>query len=189
MPNEFERTTAETSVRVSFETEPGTPSIKTPCGFFSHMLELLGANMGWSLSIEASGREGEDLHHIVEDVGIALGRALFSWYPSSPRARYGWCALPMDGSLALISVDLSGRGGCYFRGSFPSERCGDLDLELVPEFFSALARESRTTIHARLLEADNSHHAAEALFKATGRAFAQAFIPSQTSSSTKGVWP
>ena len=189
MPNEFERTTAETSVRVSFETEPGTPSIKTPCGFFSHMLELLGANMGWSLSIEASGREGEDLHHIVEDVGIALGRALFSWYPSSPRARYGWCALPMDGSLALISVDLSGRGGCYFRGSLPSERCGDLDLELVPEFFSALARESRTTIHARLLEADNSHHAAEALFKATGRAFAQAFIPSQTSSSTKGVWP
>ncbi len=189
MPNDFERTTEETSVRISFETEPGTPSITTPCGFFSHMLELLGANMGWSLFIEASGREGEDLHHVVEDVGIALGKALLSWYPSSPRARYGWCALSMDGSLALVSVDLSGRGGCYFRGSFPSERCGDLDLELVPEFFSALARESRTTIHARLLEVDNSHHAAEALFKAVGRSFAQAFAPSLISPSTKGVWP
>ncbi len=189
MPVKYARKTSETQVSVSIGPSPGISRIETPSGFFSHMLELLAHNSGWSLDLDAKGREGEDLHHMVEDVGIALGRALLSWYPESPRARYGWCAMPMDGSLVLFSADLSGRGGSYFKGSFPTSSCGGFDMELIPEFFAALAREARITIHIRIIEADNSHHTAEAVFKAAGRVLAQAMLPSQTEPSSKGIWP
>ncbi len=189
MPVEYARKTAETDVSVIIEPTPGDSLIETPSGFFSHMMELLVHNSGWTLDLKARGRKGEDLHHLVEDTAIALGRALYSWYPGIPRSRYGWCAVPMDGSLVLVAVDISGRGGSYFMGTFPSPSCGDFEMELVPEFFAAFAREARLTLHIRLMEADNSHHAAEAAFKAAGRALRQALEPSSSRPSSKGVWP
>ncbi|MDO9509367.1 MAG: imidazoleglycerol-phosphate dehydratase [Thermovirgaceae bacterium] len=185
----IERHSGETSVSLVLHPVPGKIEINTPSGFLGHMLELMAHNAGWGLSLKASGDAGVDLHHLVEDTGIVLGKALLEWYPSSPRNRYGWCAMPMDGSLVMVAVDLSGRGVSVFRGEFPSPSCGIFDMELVPEFFRAFARESRTTIHIRILESDNSHHTSEAIFKGIGRAMAQALTLGEVSSSTKGIWP
>ena len=94
----------------------------------------------------------------------------------------------MDGSLARVALDISGRGGVYWSGSFVTDRCGDFDLELIPEFFNALAREGGITLHIAILAADNSHHASEALFKGIGMALGQALMPALCEPSTKGVW-
>ena len=94
----------------------------------------------------------------------------------------------MDGSLARVALDISGRGGLYFKDDFPAQKCGDFDMELVGEFFRALAREAGITLHLSLLEADNSHHAAEALFKGVGLSLKMALAPALEEASTKGVW-
>lgn len=185
----IERHSGETSVSLALHPVPGKINIDTPSGFLGHMLELMAHNAGWGLSLKASGDADVDFHHLVEDTGIVLGMALLEWYPSSPRNRYGWCAMPMDGSLVMVAVDLSGRGGSVFRGNFPSSSCGSFDMELVPEFFRAFAREARITIHIRILESDNSHHTSEAIFKGFGRSLAQALAPGEVSPSTKGIWP
>jgi len=185
----LERKTAETSISAVLDPENDKVRVVTPCGFLNHMLELMAHNAGWGLDLEAVGDTAVDFHHLVEDTGIILGRALLEWYPSSSRSRYGWCAMPMDCSLVLVAVDLSGRGSSVFQGNFPSEKCGDFDMELVLEFFRAFARESRSSIHIRIMEADNSHHVSEAIFKGMGRSLAQALAPGPVSPSTKGVWP
>jgi imidazoleglycerol-phosphate dehydratase len=154
------------------------------------MLELMSHRGRLGLVLEASGDVHIDAHHLTEDVGIVLGMALKEMLQSekTPRARYGWCLLPMDGSLVRIAIDLSGRGGLYWEGSFPTDKCGDFDLELVPEFFSGFCRESRATMHIGILAADNSHHAAEALFKGAGLALDMALAPTAIDPSTKGEW-
>jgi imidazoleglycerol-phosphate dehydratase len=93
----------------------------------------------------------------------------------------------MDGSLVLAAVDFSGRGQFEWKGAFPAERCGDFDLELIPEFWRAVCREGRITLHAQSLACDNAHHLAEALFKGAGRAFRQALSPAGELQSTKGT--
>jgi imidazoleglycerol-phosphate dehydratase len=154
------------------------------------MLELMAHRAKLCLEVEASGDAHVDAHHITEDVGIVFGMALKKMLSSteSPRSRYGWCLLPMDGSLARVALDLSGRGGLYWEGNFPTHRCGDFDLELVPEFFRAFCRESCSTLHIALITADNSHHAAEAVFKGFGIALDMGLAPSQIDPSTKGEW-
>jgi len=189
MPITIERRSLESVIAISFEPVPGNIDISTDSGFLDHMLRLLANNAGWTVSLKASGDSAVDHHHLVEDTGIVLGQALFEWYPSSPRARYGWCAMPMDSSLVLVAVDLSGRGSCVFKGGFPTCSCGNFDTELVPEFFRALSREARAAIHIRILEGDNSHHICEATFKGFGRAIAQALAPGNVEPSTKGLWP
>ena len=122
-------------------------------------------------------------------MGIALGQALRTIAKECGTIhRYGWCLLPMDGSLARVALDFSGRGGAYWEGEFPTEKCGDFDLELVPEFFRAMAREGGITIHNGLLAVDNSHHASEAVFKGMGMAVKQALAPADSDPSTKGMW-
>ena len=185
----IERRSGETAVSLTLDPSPGRNDIVSPSGFLGHMLELMAHNAGWSLSLKSSGDTAVDFHHLVEDVGIVLGQALLEWYPSSPRNRYGWCAMPMDGSLVLVAVDLSGRGACVFRGKFPTPSCGIFDMELVPEFFRALAREAKAAVHIRILESDNSHHTSEAIFKGFGRAMGQALTPCKLNPSTKGIWP
>ncbi|HDQ92958.1 MAG TPA: imidazoleglycerol-phosphate dehydratase [Synergistetes bacterium] len=189
MAIKIERKTTETVISAVLDFDDDKVRIVTPCGFLGHMLELLAHNAQWGLDLEARGDTGVDHHHLVEDTGIILGRALLERYPSVQRARYGWCAMPMDGSLVLSALDLSGRGSFVFRGGFPSEKCGDFDMDLVPEFFRAFSRESRTSMHVHIMEADNSHHVSEAIFKGMGRALAQALAPGSVTPSTKGVWP
>jgi imidazoleglycerol-phosphate dehydratase len=186
------RNTKETSITLTL-THPAPSAgagIEIPCGFLAHMLELMAHRGRLGLEIRATGDVHVDAHHLTEDIGIAMGLALKELLlaDSAPRKRYGWCLLPMDGTLARVALDVSGRGGLYWRGSFPTDRCGDFDIELVPEFFSGFCRESRTTMHVDLLAADNSHHAAEAVFKGAGLALDMALAPGDVAPSTKGAW-
>lgn len=184
----IERNTKETQIKLAMEY-PGTErALRFPCGFLEHMLDLLAHRSGFGLTIEAMGDVKVDAHHLAEDLGIVLGQGILELARATPRIRYGWCLLPMDGSLAQIALDLSGRGGFYWNGNFPTEKCGDFDLELVPEFFRGFCREGRITLHATLLAADNSHHAAEAVFKGVGMALSQALKPATGNPSSKGVW-
>lgn len=184
----IERNTKETQIKLALE-HPGTErTLHFPCGFLEHMLDLLAHRCGLGLTIEATGDTQVDAHHLVEDLGIALGQGILELARTTPRIRYGWCLLPMDGSLAQIALDLSGRGGFYWSGDFPTEKCGDFDLELIPEFFRSFCREGKITLHATLLATDNSHHAAEAVFKGVGMALFQALKPAMNNPSSKGVW-
>lgn len=189
MKTELNRESKETKIFLQLEHPGAERDIKTECGFLNHMLELMCHRAGLGVALAAKGDVEVDFHHLVEDVGIAFGHCLKEVARAEPRERYGWCLLPMDGSLARVALDFSGRGGCYFSGTFPGARCGDFDLELVPEFFRALSREGGITLHAAILEADNSHHAAEALFKGVGLALRQALTPVPGAApSTKGLW-
>lgn len=190
------RNTKETQVALllAHPISEGGSRIDIPSGFLAHMLELMAHRGRFMLDLEAKGDLHVDAHHLTEDIGILLGQALLELLQAPAdgekvaRKRYGWCLLPMDGSLAQVAVDVSGRGGFFWEGSFPTEKCGDFDLELVPEFFRGFCRESRTTMHIRLLCADNSHHAAEAVFKGVGVALDLALSPGDVEPSTKGEW-
>ncbi len=186
----YERQTKETSLSLELALEPGEVSVYTGCAFLDHMLHLLGHHAGWTLSLEGRGDLHVDAHHLTEDVGILLGSALLEQMKErSGFRRYGSMLLPMDASLVMVALDISGRGGLVWNGSFPTPSCGDFDMELIEEFWKSLAREARITLHIRLLEADNSHHAAEATFKAVARALGEALSPSAVSESTKGnLW-
>lgn len=188
MKSEIKRETKETRIYLELEYSGEERSIKLDCGFLAHMLDLMCHRAGLGIKLAADGDTKVDYHHLAEDIGIAFGKCLREIAGTEPRNRYGWCLLPMDGSLAQAALDFSGRGGCYFRGGFPSEKCGGFDLELVQEFFSALAREGGVTLHLEILAADNSHHAAEALFKGVGMALKQALCPASSAPSTKGLW-
>lgn len=189
----IERSTKETQITLSLSHPIGASErsrIDVQCGFLAHMLELMAHRGRLRLEIEARGDVQVDAHHLTEDAGIVLGTALKDLLRAEPiaRKRYGWCLLPMDGSLAQVALDLSGRGGLFWEGAFPAEKCGDFDLELVPEFFRGFCREARATLHVRLLAADNAHHAAEAVFKGVGMALDMALAPADAAPSTKGAW-
>jgi len=188
MNTPIRRKTSETEIFLSISPEGGGIRIDTPSAFLTHMLEQMIHHAGWGIDLKAEGDTAIDYHHVTEDAGIVFGQAILALRESRKIRRYGWCTIPMDGSLVLFSVDAGGRSGCFFEGTFPSTRCGDFDMELVPEFFRALAREGRLTLHIRILEADNSHHASEAVFKAAGIALSQALEASSRDSSTKGLW-
>jgi imidazoleglycerol-phosphate dehydratase len=139
------------------------------------MLELLARHGLFDLVVKAKGDTHIDDHHTVEDVGIALGEAMLKALGDKKGlARYGSAHLPMDEAMALVAVDLSGRPFLAFDASFPAQKIGSFDTELVREFFQALAGNARFTLHARLICGENSHHIAEALFKGLARALRQA---------------
>ncbi|HHZ05088.1 imidazoleglycerol-phosphate dehydratase [Acetomicrobium hydrogeniformans] len=181
------RRTEETMVKVSLALDGEGIEIDVPVGFLGHMLELLLFNAGICGRIEARGDTHVDDHHTVEDVAITLGRALKELWTSRQIERYGWAAIPMDETLVLAALDASGRGSFSWKGSFPSPKCGNFDTELIPEFWRAFSREAALTLHLQALSVDNSHHLAEATFKAVGRALKQALKPSERPSSTKGA--
>ena len=187
MSTELSRESTETSISLQLSIPGKERHLDIPCGFLCHMLDLFFFHSGISVKITASGDIEVDAHHLTEDLGILIGRALLKELESRPLARYGWGAMPMDGSLALVAVDISGRGQFVWDGSFLSSSCGTFDLELIPEFWRAFCRESHITIHGRLLAVDNSHHGAEALFKGIGRAMKQAIASEEELQSTKGV--
>lgn len=185
------RRTTETNVEVSVRLDGnGQGEFRTGVGFFDHMLHQISRHSGWDVSVHADGDLHIDAHHTVEDVGIVLGQCVAAALGDKAGiARYADAYAPMDESLARAVVDVSGRGFSVCRVAFPTERVGQFDLELVPEFWRAFAANAGITLHLEVLYGSNSHHMAEALFKAAARALGQAVrrdgrpgIP-----STKGV--
>ena len=135
MKSEIMRETKETSVSLLLEYPGKGSEISCGCGFLSHMLTLLCHRAGLGLTLKASGDTDVDCHHLTEDIAIALGQALREIFRGGGNiARYGWCLLPMDGSLARVALDISGRGGLYFKDDFPAQKCGDFDMELVKKY-------------------------------------------------------
>ncbi len=172
------RTTRETSVRLDLCLDGGARRIDVPDGFFGHMLEALGTHSGFGLEVEATGDTHVDLHHTVEDVGIALGDALAQALADrSGIRRFAHAYAPLDEALARAVVDLSGRGFFAWRAADPvaaSWVTASFPLTLVADFFQAVADRGRLTLHLEILTARNPHHAAEAAFKAAALALRDA---------------
>ncbi|MDR2356888.1 MAG: imidazoleglycerol-phosphate dehydratase HisB [Oscillospiraceae bacterium] len=173
---EIVRKTAETDITLSLDLDGrGERSVATGVGFLDHMLTLFAVHGRFDLRVTCAGDVGVDAHHTTEDVGICLGLAVAEALGDRRGiARYGDITLPMDETLVLCSLDLSGRSYLAFDLPIPSPKIGSFDSELVEEFFRAFVRECRATVHIRKLAGVNSHHIAEGCFKAFARALAKA---------------
>ena len=169
---EFERNTAETQIRIMLNLDgSGRSDIQSGCGFLDHMLTLFARHGRFDLTLKCSGDTDVDYHHTVEDVGICLGKALFeSLGDKKGIRRYGDITLPMDETLMLCAVDISGRDDLGFQVELPSNKVGDFDTELTEEFFLGFVRNAGLTLHFKQFAGKNTHHIIEAVFKAFGRA-------------------
>jgi imidazoleglycerol-phosphate dehydratase len=176
------RKTKETEISVSVCLDGGPFNLKIPSGFLSHMLDALAKHGGLGLRIEAAGDVHVDLHHTVEDIGIVMGKAIRNALGEKHGiTRYGQAKIPMDECLVEVCLDLSGRPYFTVHGEDVfSGKAGDLDLELVPEFFRSLAFQAGITMHMTIFASGNGHHLAEACFKAFARALRQAVSISGT---------
>ena len=187
------RKTGETDIRISLALEgDGTSTIDTGVGFLDHMLTLFARHGRFDLEVSCKGDNFVDDHHSTEDIGIALGKA-FDRALADRRGvvRYGSTILPMDESLILSAVDLSGRGLLVYDLSIPAEKVGTFDTELTEEFFRAFAHNAGATLHLKQLAGSNSHHIIEGAFKSVARSMkaAAAVDPdfAEEIPSTKGV--
>lgn len=171
-----QRTTKETQITVSVNLDGmGKTAVDTPVPFFNHMLDAMGRHSLLDLEVAADGDVEVDDHHTVEDVGIVLGGVVKEALGGKAGiARFGQAVVPMDEALVLCAIDVSGRGQAFFDVEFQTPTIGSFDTQLVKEFFVAFAREAGITLHLRALAGENSHHVAEACFKACGRALRQA---------------
>ncbi len=169
---EVERKTKETQVRVSLDIDgTGAYEVDTGVPFFDHMLNLFAKHGLFDLTVEASGDVEVDYHHTVEDVGIVLGQAIREAVgDKAGLRRYGQSTVPMIESLATCVLDLSGRANLVYRVDAAKEKVGQFDVELVEEFFRALAGEVGLDLHLTLHYGSNSHHIVEALFKSFAKA-------------------
>ena len=191
--SEINRKTAETDISLKLDVDGmGENKIDTGCGFLDHMLTLFSRHGGFDLELKCIGDTNVDYHHTVEDIGIVLGKA-FAEALGEMRGikRYGSFILPMDESLILSAVDISGRSYLGFRLNIPTQRVGDFDTELVREFFEAFVRNANITLHISQLEGYNSHHIIEGAFKSVARSLKEAVAIEERFKnqipSTKGV--
>ena len=153
----------------------GKSDIDTGCGFLDHMLTLFARHGRFDLTVKCKGDTYVDYHHTTEDIAICLGKAFSDALGDKKGVvRYGNIVLPMDESLILSAVDLSGRGGFYGELGIPTQKVGDFDTELCGEFFIALANNGGMTLHIRKITGANSHHIIEGAFKASARALKEA---------------
>lgn len=185
------RQTRETDVRVELNLDgAGQSELSTGVGFFDHMLELFARHAAVDLKVAAVGDLHVDAHHTVEDVGIALGQAIRQALGDKAGIRrYGHVTLPMDETLVTAAIDLGGRFALVFAAPMPSPKIGDFDSELVEEFWRAVAANALANLHIVLHHGRNTHHVAEAIFKAVARALRMAAEPDGRLSdvpSTKG---
>ena len=173
---EIVRTTAETDISLNLSLDgTGKSVIDTGCGFLDHMLTLFAKHGRFDLNVSCKGDTYVDDHHTVEDIGIALGQA-FAIALGDKRGivRYGSLILPMDESLILSAVDLSGRSYLGYELQIPTEKVGSFDTELVEEFWLAFTREAKCNLHMQQLAGKNSHHIIEGAFKSVARSLRQA---------------
>jgi imidazoleglycerol-phosphate dehydratase len=190
---EITRTTAETAITVAVNLDgTGARRMATGVGFFDHMLDQLARHSMIDIAVSAKGDLHIDDHHTVEDCGIALGRALAQALGDKRGIRrYGDARLAMDDAQVACALDLSGRPYLVWNLTFPTAKIGNFDTELVREFFQALATHGGITLHVDLVHGINSHHIAEAAFKAVARALREAVEPDPRAGdavpSTKGA--
>lgn len=170
------RTTKETSITLSLNLDgTGRTGINTGVGFFDHMLTAFAVHSGIDLNVDCKGDLEVDCHHTVEDVGIVLGQAFLQVTGDRTSiARYGNFLIPMDESLAMAAIDISGRAYLVFDADFKSDSIGTLDTQMIEEFWRAFAMNAAVTLHIKLLYGSNDHHKAEAIFKAAAHAVKQA---------------
>lgn len=189
----IQRKTAETDIFLSLDLDgSGRAEIQTGVGFLDHMLTLFTKHGRFDLTVACDGDTWVDDHHSVEDIGIALGQA-FSQALGDKKGicRYGHMILPMDESLILTALDLSGRSCLVYDLAIPTEKVGTFDTELVEEFLLGFSRNAQCNLHVRKLAGTNSHHIIEGTFKALGRCLRQAVAIDREFAddipSTKGV--
>ena len=173
---EIKRTTNETDIYLELNIDgSGKSDIDTGCGFLDHMLTLFARHGRFDLTVKCKGDTYVDYHHTTEDIAICLGKAFSDALGDKKGVvRYGNIVLPMDESLILSAVDLSGRGGFYGELGIPTQKVGDFDTELCGEFFIALANNGGMTLHIRKITGANSHHIIEGAFKASARVLKEA---------------
>ncbi len=170
------RKTKETDITITLNLDgSGQADVATGIGFLDHMLDALARHARFDLTVRAKGDLHIDAHHTVEDVGIVLGQTLAQALGNKRGiTRMGHAIVPMDESLALVAVDIGGRGYFVFDGAFSTPHIGQMATGLIPHFFESLAHAAKLNLHARLLAGADDHHQAEALFKALARALNQA---------------
>jgi len=183
---EISRKTSETDICLYLNVDGvGSAEVATGIGFFDHMLTLLARHGLFDLRVKASGDLNVDAHHTVEDIGIVLGQALKEVLGEKESIkRYGVSYVPMDEALAMVALDLSGRPFLVFEAQLKMDKVGEMDTELVEEFFKAVAFNSGINLHIKVFYGNNNHHIIEAIFKAFGRALDEA---TQRDERIKGV--
>jgi imidazoleglycerol-phosphate dehydratase len=186
----MQRSTLETNIKLTLNLDGGDARIQTGLGYFDHMLMQLAKHGGLGIQLEAKGDLHVDSHHLIEDVALCLGDALREALGDRKGiARYGEAHIPMDETLARVVIDLSGRPYCVFQAELPKIIFGDgFQVEMVREFFFALATRGQLNLHAAILYGENTHHQVEALFKGLARALKQAIrVEGDSIPSTKGT--
>lgn len=188
---DYVRKTKETDISLHLNLDgTGSSSINTGIGFFDHMLDGFARHGLFDLKVNVAGDLAVDCHHTIEDTGIVLGNAIKEAVGDKKGIRrYGSCILPMDETLVLCAVDLSGRPYLVFDGEFTTDRVGYMDTEMVKEFFYAISYTAGMNLHIRVLSGGNNHHMIEAMFKAFAKALDQATVIDQRITdilSTKG---
>ena len=175
---DYVRKTKETDISLHLNLDAtGSSSINTGIGFFDHMLDGFARHGLFDLKVNVAGDLAVDCHHTIEDTGIVLGNAIKEAVGDKKGIRrYGSCILPMDETLVLCAVDLSGRPYLVFDGEFTTDRVGYMDTEMVKEFFYAISYTAGMNLHIKVLSGGNNHHMIEAMFKAFAKALDQATI-------------
>ena len=191
--SEIVRKTAETDIRLTLNLDgKGTSEINSGCGFLDHMLTLFAKHSGYDLTVDCKGDVEVDYHHTTEDIGIALGKAFLTALGDKKGiVRYGDTILPMDETLIMSAVDVSGRDYAAISLDIAAEKVGDFDTELCEEFWLAFVREAKVTLHIQQLAGKNSHHIIEGTFKSVARTLGKATAIDEKRAdevpSTKGV--
>ncbi len=173
---EIIRNTTETQIRLTLNLDGrGDSQMETGCGFLDHMLTLFARHGRFDLTVFCKGDTQVDYHHTAEDIGIALGEAFNKALGDKKGiTRYGNFVLPMDETLILSAVDISGRSHLEFDAPVKAKKVGDFDTELVEEFYEAFVRTSKITLHILKLKGKNSHHILEGIYKSVARSLKQA---------------
>lgn len=168
----FRRKTKETDIKIVLNIDgKGKTEILTPIPFLNHLLDNFGKHGLFDLKIETKGDIEIDQHHTVEDIGISLGEAFKNALGDKKGMnRAGYFVFPLDEALSVVAIDVSGRALLDFKCKFKKEKIGDLDSDLIKEFFWGFVRHLEATLHIRVLSGENDHHKAESIFKAFGKA-------------------
>ncbi len=187
----LQRATNETDLTVELDISgDGGIEIKTQLPFLNHLLTSMAFHGNFSLRVNGIGDVEVDPHHLVEDVGLVIGDAFFKTIEQfGPVMRFGHSVIPMDEALSEVTVDASGRPYCIYKADYPQPYSGAFSMSLLNEFFHAFTVKAQITLHAECRYGKNSHHMAESLFKAFGKALSQAYQPVKDGAgvlSTKG---
>lgn len=174
--SQIKRDTKETNINLSINLDgDGVNNIKTEIGFFNHMLTLMAFHSDIDIKLEADGDLDVCDHHLIEDTGICIGKCIKEALGDKKGIkRYSTVCIPMDEALVMVSLDISGRAFLHFEGDFKRESIGNFSVEMVQEFFRALAFNAEITLHIKVLYGENDHHKIEGIFKAFGRALKEA---------------